>query len=533
MNASKKLCWSQEMPRLIHPSVAPSRPASTRIIYRSCRVYAGGVTRGVPVRAGGFGNAAVLVRLVGAAVSVALVGAPAWGQAGSDATPYHAGRDSGAPAEAQLEEARTRTQLRPRPMVAPAVSEPGWTIDLGGQTRVRGDFVRNQSLTDFTFTPGHEEFQLLQRTRLRASVENADLGIALFTQGQWYGRWGGTDEGSDPDLYQAYIEWRDAFGLPVSVRAGRQDFSYGSAFFLGANDFYNGLSWDGLQARIRASSDLGIDLIASRMVELTPGDPEVFLTGIYATYAAFEGSSLEGYFFHSRGGYPFFHREFQKDDPDQRWFTLGTRVAVAKWGFDAELEPQFQWGRVESVSGGGRDEVRAYGGHLDVGYSFEASWEPRVFAAYALGSGHDDISDGRYEEFHGNAFNDNYLVGDTGVVADLSGVTVAGVHSSGMHVGVAGVSVRPLDSLDLNVDLHRFVGMDAPSGFSSDLGVELNLVAAYQISDRLSVVVGLNRFYPGRFFRQAGASGRDVDYVYLQTQIEFGRRSRLRTRLGS
>lgn len=444
----------------------------------------------------------------------------AWGQ--TEGARDTAERAEGvAPDPRAIEEARVRTQIAPRPKKAAEPPAQGWSIDPGGQVRLRGDFARNQSLTDLAFAPGRKESQFLQRTRPQVSISNGAAGLTCFVQGQWYGRWGADDDRSDADLSQAYIEWRDVLGLPLDLKAGRQELSYGSAFFLGSNDFYNGLAWDGLKATFRPRSDLSIDLIASRMAEFNPGDPQILMAGIYASYAPSEDTSLETYLFHNDGGYPLFHREIEKHDDGQKWFTVGVRLAGKKRGFDAELEPQFQWGRVDRVTGEGKDEIRAYGGHVDIGYTFAGAWQPRIFAAYALGSGHLDISDGRYGEFHGNIFNDNALVGDTGVIADLSGVTVGETRASGVHDGVAGLSVRPLERFDLNLDVHRFRAFDVPSGISSDLGVEVNLVASYQATDHLLLLAGVNRFFTGEFFKEAGGSGRDVDYVYLQTQIDF------------
>ena len=38
----------------------------------------------------------------------------------------------------------------------------GWEFDVGGQVRFRGDFAKNQTFTDFSFTPGHREAQFLE-----------------------------------------------------------------------------------------------------------------------------------------------------------------------------------------------------------------------------------------------------------------------------------------------------------------------------------------------------------------------------------
>jgi len=402
----------------------------------------------------------------------------------------------------------------------PEVPEDRWKARAGGQIRLRGDFARNQNLTDFTFTPGGKEAQILNRTRLHGFIENPALSLKGFAEIQQYGRWGGVDRRSDIHLYQGYIEWEGILGSPISLKAGRQEFSYGSTFFLGPNDFYNGLSWDSLKVSLNASEDLVADLIGGKMAKLNPGDANIYLMGLYTTYKLYKEGSVEGYLFYNRGGFPFLHREFEVK-AGQKWLTLGARFAGKVDRFDFELEPQFQWGKVREAIRDGKEKVRAYGGHVDLGYTLKLPWEPRVFAAYAFGSGDDDPLDGKFTQFHGNIFNDNYLVGDTSVITDLSGVTVNDIHSSGMHVFVAGISVNPLSDLNLNVDIHRFIASKGISGFSKDLGVELNLVASYKLRKHLSFLIGLNGFFTGRFFEQASGSRKDVNYAYIQAQLEF------------
>jgi len=399
--------------------------------------------------------------------------------------------------------------------------EDRWKLDAGGQVRVRGDFGWNQNFTDFNFTPGHREAQFLERTRLQAAIENPALGLKGFAQVQWYGRWGEVDDRSAFDLYQGYIEWEKILGSPVSLKAGRQEFSYGSAFFIGPNDFYNGLSWDGLKASINPVGQLDIDILGVKMVKLNPGDPDIYLAGLYAAYKVFKEGSLDGYLFYNKGGFPFSHREFVLIDSGQKWFTLGTRFAGKAGGFDFELEPQFQWGKVKRTIGDGKDLVRAYGGHLDLGYTFKLPWEPRIYGAYAYGSGDNNPFDGTYREFHGNIFNDSYLVGDMSVITDLSGVTVKNIHASGMQVWVVGISLTPLSDLNLTLRAHRFISNKVPSGFSKDLGLELDSAISYKLTKGISFLVGLDKFYTGHFFEQATGSKRNIDYIYIQGQVEF------------
>ena len=396
-----------------------------------------------------------------------------------------------------------------------------WKLNVGGQVRLMGDFAKNQNFTDFAFMPGHHEAQFLERTRLQASVENRALNLEGFAQVQWYGRWGGTDRRSAFDLYQGYVEWEKIGGSSISLKAGRQEFLYGSAFFIGTNDFYNGLSWDGAKGSVKPFEPLSLEILGAKMVKLNPGDPDVYLAGLYTTYQIAKEGSLEGYLFYNKGGFPISHREFVLTDSGQKWFTLGGRFAGKAGGLDYELEPQFQWGKVREAVGDGRDLVRAYGGHIDLGYTFKLPWEPRIFGAYAYGSGDNNPFDGRYREFHGSSFNDSYLYGDMNVVADQSGVTVNDHHASGLQVWVGGISVNPLSKLNVTVRAHHFLANKVSSGFSKEVGTEVDVDISYKLTKGISFLLGLNRFYAGRFFEEASGSKRNIDYVYVQAEVEF------------
>ena len=401
------------------------------------------------------------------------------------------------------------------------ISGGPWEVEMGGQIRLRGDFAKNQNFTNFAFTPAHREAQFLERTRLQASVENQPSNLRVFVEMQWYGRWGGINRRSDFDLYQGYTEWEKIFGLPVSLKGGRQEFLYGSSFFIGTNDFYNGLSWDGLKTRINPMKGLDIDVMGTKMVKLNPGDPDIYLAGLYSNYKLFKEGSLAGYLFYNKGGFPISHREFVLVDSGQKWFTLGTRFAGKLNGFDYELEPQFQWGKVKKAIGDGKDLVRAYGGHVDIGYTFKLPWELRVFGAYAYGSGDNNPFDGRYREFHGSVFNDSYLYGDMSVVADQSGVTVEKIHASGLQIWVAGISLSPLSNLDVTLRIHRFLASRTPASFSKDIGTELDSAISYKLTKKFSFLVGLDRFFTGRFFREASGGKGNIHYYYVQGQADF------------
>ncbi|MHB9156367.1 MAG: alginate export family protein [Endomicrobiales bacterium] len=399
--------------------------------------------------------------------------------------------------------------------------DPGKEITraIGGEVRVRGDLVENQDLGDLSSSPGSRATQMLARTRLHFSLA-AGSRVKGFFQGQFYLR--DSQSGySRGNLYQAYLELSGIGHAPVHLTAGRQELCYGSAFFFGSNDFFEGLVWDGVKLRIAGGNTFRADLLGARYVKLdkdsSDDDPSLF--GIYSTFTLREETDVDVYFFHHKGGFKFFH----EDHPDgAQWFTLGARAAgKINEQVDYEIEPLCQFGKIGNQYRGGDDTINAYGGHIEGGYSFPSKYNPRLFAAYAFGTGDNDTQDEVYGEFHGNIYHDTYLVGDTGLIPDLSGVTMGNARASGMHVSAAGVSLDACPQLNVSADYHYFLADKVIAGAGRNVGSELNLTLAYRLYEDAHVTAGANRFFAGDFVRDSGGPSNDVNYFFLQTQLEF------------
>lgn len=392
-------------------------------------------------------------------------------------------------------------------------------FELGGQVRLRGDFTRNQNLNDFSFSPGTHDEQLVSRTRLNLSLEPTEQ-IRVFLQGQFYNRLNRKDY-SKVNLYQSYFEFSNGESSPFTVKLGRQELCYGSAFFLGANDFYDGLVWDGAKLNIAPTDALWVDLIGTRYVDLNKhkSKEKPALYGFYSGYKLTQDSDAHLYFFYHKGGFSFFHSDLSDSS---NWFSLGSRLAgKIKGRFDYEIEPVYQFGKLNNPERDDNDKIRAYGGHLEAGYTLESKFKPRIFSGYAYGSGDNDTSDGTYKEFHGNVYNDNYIVGDTSLIADLSGITVGDARASGMHILVGGVSADINPKLNLNLDYHYFLADKTPQEISKRLGGEINLIFTYKLFRDINITASANRFFTGKFFNDAAGSRKDINYFYVQTQVAF------------
>ena len=408
-------------------------------------------------------------------------------------------------------------------VLAQAKQEENGLINFGGQVRLRFDATQNQSLDDFSYNPGRSETHLLNRTRLHVEVTPAEW-VRLYFEPQFYGRWGGYDNEDRLSVYQGYIEFPKLGQLPVSARIGRQELIYGSGFFLGNDDWYTGLTWDGVKLHIQPLTTWRIDLIAARLVSFTnnkSGKPGLY--GFYSTYSGLEDTDWDFYFFYNRHGFQNLYNHLYESFHDSPlWFTVGTRLEARLWerlGF--EFEPMFQFGRVRYNDQGDDGQIRAYGCHTHLTYDFNLPCEPSLRVGYAFGTGDRHPEDGTLREFHGNTYNDIAVVGDMNVIPDMSGVDIGDIRASGIKATTVASSIKPSPKLTVNLDYHYFVADKTPKGFSKTLGNEVDFYIEYEVSEKISILASANHFFTADIFRQATGKNKDVDYFYLQTQIEF------------
>jgi hypothetical protein len=389
----------------------------------------------------------------------------------------------------------------------------------GGQVRVRYDATQNQSLDDFSYNPGRSETQLLNRTRIHIESNPAD-SVRIYFEPQFYGRWGGYDNENRLSVYQGYIEFPKLGQLPVSAKIGRQEFVYGSGFFLGNDDFYSGLTWDGAKINVQPVCNLSVDLIAARLVSFIDNKAEKLgLYGFYSTYSGIKNTAWDVYFFYNRHG---FQKLYDHLPESPLWFTAGTRVEVKPVKqLTFEFEPIYQFGKVRYNNRGDDGQIRAYGGHTHLNYDFNLPLEPSLRVCYAFGTGDGNSRGGAMREFHGNTYNDIAVVGDMNVIPDMSGVDIGGIRASGIKATTVASSIKPSQKLSVNLDYHYFVADKTPRRFSRTLGNEVDFYIEYALSEKFSILASANRFFTADIFRQATGKNKDIDYFYLQTQIEF------------
>jgi hypothetical protein len=388
-------------------------------------------------------------------------------------------------------------------------------VKLGLDSLVRPEATTNFSLGSFSFTPGNDEKRILLRLRPSVAVTPSE-SLSAHVEGQWYAFYDDTDF-SLFSLYQGYVEGVLPGVKGVSLKAGRQEFVYGSTFLLGADTFYDGLAFDAAKLSWKPAEKFSLDLFGGQYVQKWSGGIEGKLYGIYATYTPKEAISVDLYGLRDTGG----AGETHVGGDHEVTYSVGSRLSGRLSKNTAyEVEPVYQFGR-KGRDGASHGHIGAYGGHADLTIDPPmGKYAGTFFLSYAYGSGDGNPEEGKFTEFH-NPNNDTSVIGDMNVIGELSGIVVGDATASGLQVFTAGGGVDLTEKLNLSLDGHYFRANKVPAGFSKEIGIETNLILTCRIKESVSVLLSGNRFFTGGFFKDAAGSGKDIDYVYAQLQATF------------
>ena len=414
-------------------------------------------------------------------------------------------------------------------------------VEVNGQIRIRGNWYDSG---DFL---GGETTFIEQRTRLGVKADFTDQVKAVIELDS-YDIWGsdfrsnvitGFDgPGADNvSLYQGYIQADEMWGTPLRLRVGRQEISLGSEWLVGVNDassLFFGLSFDAI--RLTYATDVfSVDAIAAKIGEsfrgISTGDSDFY--ALYGSYTGFEDITLDAYWM-------YVHDNKFLTAYDVEMHTIGLRGAGTIGAFDFEAEIAYQFGEAE-LDGlwwwRNLDlDYDALGINLELGYTFDTAWQPRVYIGGAFLEGGDDdqrwwrwgrrnddlsfnrlFSNWEYSEFLGNTDESNLIVYR------------------------AGIGAMPTENIELLLAASYFRVDESVSwpwwmwwrDNSKTLGVEVGLYADYHYTEDLTFRVGWAHFFsssginnghlmPGNgLFRLIGDDDDNFDYVFIETEIKF------------
>lgn len=378
-------------------------------------------------------------------------------------------------------------------------------VTFSGEYRVRGEYVDNQDRVNATDDKG--DFWG-QRVRLTANAKATDDVSAKITL-QDTRVWGGTDVlsnfgANDTDLHEAYLNVNGIFGLPVDLRAGRQELAYGDQRLIGSFGWSNhGRAFDGI--KLSHNSDaVNVDVFSMVVDELgngtgagfptgaTTGMGDLTLNGLYATLKQLvPNNTVDAYLLHTN---------FKGTDSSR--YTLGARLKGAAAGVDYTAEGAYQFGKTNADV-----DIAAYAFAVKAGYTLPTPMKIRIGAEYDFATGADDNA--AETEAFDNLYPTNHNhFGIADVVNSWSDIQAWSINASADLNEKTKVTVAYWD----------FTEQEDEAADGDDLGSEIDIVVTHKYNNNLKFEVGAARFMPGDL---AGANDDARDWAYLQITANF------------
>ncbi|MFO1497236.1 MAG: alginate export family protein [Verrucomicrobiota bacterium] len=430
-------------------------------------------------------------------------------------------------------------QFRPR-----YVSQSYFAVPGGGPTAV--DFRAN--------SPHSENDFLLLRTRLHLGYAPADW-LQFYGEGQNSSSTGdrrnpNPQSDGPADLHQGFVKLGGGSDVPLSVKVGRQELSYGDERLIGAFDWDNiGRAFDAAKLRYEQNG-FWVDVFAGRVV--LPDDDRFdapnwrdWFSGLYAsTRSVCPRTELQFYVLADNAGVrsPKAVTTAVKGNSPRDIYTVGARFQTLPgqlngWDLNGEFAGQF--GDFEYAPGtagvvaGKRLDQLAYAAHLEGGYTFvQAQMKPRLALGLDHASGDNDPTDQDHHTFV-NLYPTNHKF--YGAMDLLAWQNLIDPYLK--------ASIVPVKNLSLALTYNAFWlattsdffyqvnqaprtagGYGLHPGNGSFAGHEIDLVATCQIRPYFQVQGGYGHFFTGTYvddtFAKMGGS-HDADWGYVQAVFSF------------
>ncbi|GMU91060.1 MAG: hypothetical protein AMXMBFR4_01180 [Candidatus Hydrogenedentota bacterium] len=469
-----------------------------------------------------------------------------------------------------------------------------------GEIRIPDFFVPKRAIGPFGVTSRYDwndaESDLdfvEQRTRLNVRADFTNE-VAAFLELESYDIWGeefrsnyvtGADArantNNDVEMYQAYIEASEIYGLPLRLRIGRQELKLGKGWLV--DDITTaiiGRSFDAV--RLTYSTDtFDVDAWWSKLAEggADEEDGDIDFYGLYATCKALEALHASVYWLYIRDGRSLNDTNFiapiewledlvglDNYDPTGM-HTVGVRLFGGVERLDYDLELAYQFGDADAVGVGfapagylyGDDDADfdAWAGDLEIGYTIDMAWQPRVFVGGAYFEGEDNRDLTFFEwlnPFHrpeaSVSFNRLFPGKPYSMILEI------GQDMSNFWQARGGVTVHPTDSVSSGLTVAYF-GVDEPfdapvtvtvgnfkipvapalsfwtNESADDIGVSTHLWINYQYSEDLYFKIGWEHLFTGQGLEDGsfmhryglefsgGSDDDDADYIYFDTGLKF------------
>lgn len=435
-----------------------------------------------------------------------------------------------------------------------ALDLPDW-LTLKGEARVRYESLEGQFRAN---RQGSDQLLLFRSLLLaEADLGNVSLGVELQDSRTYLGDEGtplGSSIANPMDFLQAYARFDDipsalGSGSKGSLKLGRQTVSIGSKRQIERVDFANVIkSYTGLNYQSTNSRGDEFHVIyvvpTARFPNARPalddnelsGDEEQWNRRIFGLH--YRRADILPAIAPDLWGEVFLYGLEERDSetfptPDRSYlapgFRLYRRPQKSRW--DVDIEGALRHGTRYATSASSDTESLAVDAsmlHAELGYTFDAPWQPRIALEYYWASGDSDPTDAKFDQ-HERLFGSRRSdLNNTSIHGPL---TPANLNAPGFRV-----DVKPNDRWDGRFYYHAAhlaSGTDSwviarrrdPSGQSGDfIGHALDARARYWVvPDRLRLELGASALVYGDFAKNVpnGPDGDGTAFGYAQLTWSF------------
>jgi hypothetical protein len=399
---------------------------------------------------------------------------------------------------------------------------PPW-LSLGGELRARAEAYENGG-----FKPDNSDHYVLTRVLLNARVRPTN-NTTLFVEGMdSRGPFKNKSPSGPPfrdhaDLRQLYLQ----LGTDKSanmLRAGRLELFFGDGRLVGPLAWANtARTFDGARAAYTGNG-YRLDAFATSVVKVEQDrfDRNVPGNNFYGVYSSFTKLAPKA----AVEPFVFWRRQSGLTSEagiagTMSFGTFGLRTA-------GKLPSNFDYDAQMAVQSGslGDEQIRAWAGHWLIGYTLaNAGHTPRVFGEYNQASG-----DGNPTDNKKGTFDQLYPTGhDKYGLTDLVGWENMRHVRGGFGVALTkGWSATTRYSHYWLDDAHDalYNGGGAPLARSAtgvagtNVGGELDIIAAGKLRPTLGFSAGVGYFMPGEFLKNT-TPGKPYTYPYLMLTYDF------------
>jgi Alginate export len=440
----------------------------------------------------------------------------------------------------------------------------------------RGGFTDAGSNWDFSRRPADDTNNTYLLSRLMPRVAFTGRRLAFTVEGRASASLGDerfnavaagqglTENDSGLDLHQAFVLLGNHKEFPVSLKIGRQELSYGDQRLVGHFRWNNNArAFDAVKLRWQ-NPLFGVDLFTGGVVynstgRLNRSNSQDHFSGAYFNFPTLLRNELtEAYLFARNVERGIALDDWSKVPAPFRFpgaqdvYTAGLRIKSkpnAYDPFDYGAEVMYQFGNRTAVFpattpatalSATRLDHRAFATVLQAGYTWTGlPVQPRLALLYSFGSGDKSATDGSSQTFQ-NLFPTNHLFYG---YMDFSSL-------QNLHDIRLAYSLKPTPTSSIALEGHahflnrgtdfwynvagvprNFAGAAAGSGggyrinpaYSSHVGNELDLVAAWTFRPYAQIEAAACRYFRGDYIRQslAAVGSKDASYYYVQLTLNL------------